>query len=98
MKELYMLINSFKKEYIQFYSFLGWYREEKRAMKFAVHRIWQEPTNHASDCYFCLVDTSKHKARKNASATMYLDIPSSIAPVAHSVKLPVPTLPLPSKK
>ncbi len=34
----------------------GWFRGEKRAMRFAVPRVWREPTNHLTDCYFCMVD------------------------------------------
>ena len=60
-----------------------------RAMKFAVPRIWREPTNHSSDCYFCLIDPSKRRAGKIARAIVYPDIPSSIAPVPHSAQLPV---------
>ena len=67
-------------------------------MKFTVPRIWQEPTNHSSDCYFCLVDPSKHRAGKNASATRYPDIPPSIAPGSHSAQFPVPTPSLLPKK
>ena len=66
-------------------------------MKFAVLRSWREPTNHSSDGYFCLVDSSKLKAEKNASATTYPDI-LSIALVPKSSQLPVPTPPLPPKK
>ncbi|XP_076310214.1 uncharacterized protein LOC143225157 isoform X2 [Tachypleus tridentatus] len=54
----------------------GWYRGEKKAMKFAIPRIWHEPADHSSNCYFCMVDCSK-----NASAIMYLDLLSSIAPL-----------------
>ena len=73
--------------------FIGWYRGEKRAMKFAIPRIWREPTDHSSNCYFCMVDPSKHRTGKNASAIMYPDLPSSIAPVPHCPELPVPTPP-----
>src|SRR6218665_1140592 len=34
----------------------GWYMGKKRAMKFAVPRIWLQPTDHSSNCYFCMVD------------------------------------------
>ncbi|XP_076359941.1 uncharacterized protein LOC143252139 [Tachypleus tridentatus] len=71
----------------------GWYRGEKRAIKFAIPRIWHEPTDHSSNCYFCMVDPSKHHTGKNASAIMYLDLPSHITPVPDCPKLPVPTLP-----
>ncbi|XP_058890837.1 uncharacterized protein LOC131740095 [Acipenser ruthenus] len=69
----------------------GWYRGEKRAMKFAIPRIWREPTDHSSNCYFCMVDPSKRRTGKNAPAITYPDLPSSIAPVPHCHELPVPT-------
>ncbi len=62
-------------------------------MKFATSRIWREPTGHSADCFFCTVDPSKRRSRKNASAVFYPDIPSSIAPVPHSAVLPVPAPP-----
>jgi hypothetical protein len=71
----------------------GWYRGEKRAMKFAIPRIWREPTDHSSNCYFCLVDPSKRRTGKSAPPIMYPDIPSSIAPVSHCPELPVPNPP-----
>ncbi|XP_076367060.1 uncharacterized protein LOC143255379 [Tachypleus tridentatus] len=71
----------------------GWYRGKKRVMKFAIPRIWREPTNYSSSCYFCMVDPSKRRTGKNASAIMNLDLPSSIAPVSHCAELPVPTPP-----
>ena len=61
----------------------------KRTIKFAVPRIWREPTNHSSDCYFCSVDPVKRRAGKNAPAIVYPGIPSSIAPVQHSAQLAV---------
>ncbi|KAL6478203.1 hypothetical protein MHYP_G00140380 [Metynnis hypsauchen] len=71
----------------------GWYRGEKRAMHFAVPRIWCEPTDHSTNCYFCMVDPSKRRHGKNATPVTYPDIPSSIAPVPHCPELPVPTPP-----
>ncbi|KAL6467649.1 hypothetical protein MHYP_G00233260 [Metynnis hypsauchen] len=71
----------------------GWYRGEKRAMHFAVPRIWREPTDHSTNCYFCMVDPSKRRTGKNATPVTYPDIPSSIAPVPHCPELPVPTPP-----
>ena len=59
-------------------------------MKFAIPRIWREPTNHTNDCYFCMFDPSKRRTGKNAPAIVYPSIPSSIAPVPHSDQLPVP--------
>ncbi|XP_076818916.1 uncharacterized protein LOC143464805 [Clavelina lepadiformis] len=71
----------------------GWYRGEKRAMKFALPRVWREPTNHTDDCYFCMVNPSRRRAGKNAPPIAYPNIPSSIAPVPHSDELPVPNPP-----
>ena len=59
-------------------------------MKFTISRIWREPTNHTNDCYFCMVDPSKHRTGKNAPAIVYPSIPSSVAPVPHSDQLPAP--------
>ncbi|KAL7888111.1 hypothetical protein AOLI_G00030850 [Acnodon oligacanthus] len=71
----------------------GWYRGEKRAMHFPIPRIWCEPTDHSTNCYFCMVDPSKRQTGKNAQPVMYPDIPSSIAPVPHCPEHPVPTPP-----
>ncbi|XP_061431765.1 uncharacterized protein LOC133357688 [Lethenteron reissneri] len=71
----------------------GWYGGEKRAMKFAIPRIWWEPTDHSSNCYFCMLDHSKRRTGKNAPSITYPDLPSSIAPVPHCHELPVPTPP-----
>ncbi|XP_076374190.1 uncharacterized protein LOC143258679 isoform X3 [Tachypleus tridentatus] len=54
----------------------GWYRGEKRAMKFAIPRSWWEPTDHLSNCYFYMMVPSKCRAGKNASVIMYPDLPS----------------------
>ncbi|XP_076346080.1 uncharacterized protein LOC143244746 [Tachypleus tridentatus] len=71
----------------------GWYRGEKRVMKFATPRTWREPIDHSSNCYFCTVDPSKCQADKNASTIMYSDLPSSNALVPHCPELPIPTPP-----
>ncbi|XP_076369603.1 uncharacterized protein LOC143256354 isoform X2 [Tachypleus tridentatus] len=41
-------------------------------MKFSIPRIWHEPTDHSNNCYFCMVDSSKHQAGKNASAGVFV--------------------------
>ena len=71
-------------------SFQGSIEEKKRAMKFAIPRIWREPTNHTNDCYFCMVDPSKRRTGKNAPAIVYPSILFSIALEPHSDQLPVP--------
>ncbi|XP_076352859.1 uncharacterized protein LOC143248385 [Tachypleus tridentatus] len=62
-------------------------------MKFAIPRFWRKPTDHSSICYFFMVASSKRPAGKNASAIMYPDVPSTIAPVPHCLELTVPTPP-----
>ena len=69
----------------------GWYRGEKRAIKFAIPRIWRQPTDHSSNCYFCMVDPTKRRTGKNAPQIVYPDIPSFIASVPHYPELPIPT-------
>ncbi len=72
----------------------GWFRGERRTMPFGVPRIWREPTNHHSDCYFCMVDPTRRRKGKNAPPIEYPDIPSSMAPVPHNqTDLPVPQPP-----
>lgn len=71
----------------------GWYRGEKRAMKFGDPRILREPTDHSTNCHFCMVDPSKRRTGKKAPAVIYPNIPSSIAPVPHGPELPVPNPP-----
>jgi hypothetical protein len=61
-------------------------------MPFAVPMIWREPTNHSSDCYFCMVDICGYSS-KTKSGIVYPDIPSAIKPVPHSDLLPVPLPP-----
>ncbi|XP_042889698.1 zinc finger and BTB domain-containing protein 14-like isoform X3 [Penaeus japonicus] len=68
----------------------GWYRGENISMKFAVPRIWREPTDHSSNCFFCMVKPSKPRGGKNAPAIIYPDLLSAIAPVPHCLELPVP--------
>ena len=59
-------------------------------MRFAISRIWREPLNHYTDCYFDMVDPTKRRKGKNAPPIEYPNIPSSIAPVPHNTTdLPV---------
>ncbi|XP_051563221.1 uncharacterized protein LOC127446368 [Myxocyprinus asiaticus] len=51
----------------------------------------REPTDHSSNCYFCMADPSKRWTGKNAPAITYPDLPSSIALVPHCHELPVST-------
>ena len=59
-------------------------------MPFAIPIIWREPTNHLTDCYFCMVDVSHYRKSKGKKSIVYPSIPSSIAPVPHCEDLPIP--------
>lgn len=70
-----------------------WLKGKNRAMPFAVPMVWREPTNHNTDCYFCLTPPMQGITSKNKHTVSYPNIPSAIRPVPHSVELPVPTPP-----
>jgi len=61
----------------------GWLRGKIKCMPFAIPRIWREPTNHLTDCYFCMLDVSHYRKSKDKKSIVYPSIPSSIAPVPH---------------
>lgn len=72
----------------------AWYRGENRKMKFGVPRIWREPTDHLSNCYFCVTDLSHHKRCKKTNVFAYPDLPSSLRPIPHGEELPIPPSPV----
>jgi hypothetical protein len=54
--------------------------------------VRREPTDHVSDCYFCL--TSITGVTANSKHTVqYPNVASAMRPVPHSVELPVPKPP-----
>jgi len=62
----------------------GWINRKGIAMLFAVPVVWREPSNHSSDCYFCLAPpvTSGMNGKRKQTID-YLNIPSVIRPVPH---------------
>ena len=55
-------------------------------MPFAIPTVWRQPTDHVSDCYFCL--TSITGVTTNSKHTVqYPNLPSAMRPVPHSVEL-----------
>ncbi|CAH2087460.1 unnamed protein product [Euphydryas editha] len=55
-------------------------------MPFAIPMIWTEPTNHSSDCYFCLTDT-KGITVKTKSKIKYPYLASAKRPIPHNEEL-----------
>lgn len=51
------------------------------------------PTNHLSDCYFCMVDLPSYKRQQDKRKLYYPNITSSIAPVPHDEHLHIPIPP-----
>lgn len=72
----------------------GWLNKTVRSMPFAVPMTWREPSNHLSDCYFCMVSPLKHgMSRKKKQTIIYPTTTSATRPVPHGDGLPVPIPP-----
>ncbi|CAI9616279.1 unnamed protein product [Staurois parvus] len=68
--------------------------KKKASMPFAVPMIWREPTDHVSNCYFCMVPPIvKGLNKKKKLSVHYPNIPSAIRPVPHGEGLPIPKAP-----
>jgi len=61
-------------------------------MPFTTPMVWSEPTDHVSDCYFCLTSTTGVIA-KCKHTVQYPNLPSVMRSVPHSAELPVPKPP-----
>jgi len=61
-------------------------------MPFAIPMVWREPTDHVSDCYFCLTIITGVTA-KSKHTVQYPNLPSAMRPVPHSTELSVPKTP-----
>ena len=56
--------------------------------------VWRVPSNHSTDCYFCMVPAIQNgMSMKKQSTLVYPNIPSAIRPVPHGNGLPVPEPP-----
>jgi hypothetical protein len=69
-----------------------WLLGKKSSMPFYIPMVWREPTNHVSDCYFCMTNIAGF-SKKNKSAIVYPDCPSALKPVLHDAENPVPIKP-----
>ena len=73
------------------YSSLHAWQKKKpnRHLNFAVPMVWREPSNHATDCYFCLVETNGY-TKKTRHSISYPNLQSTVLPVPHSELYHVP--------
>lgn len=56
--------------------------------------IWREPTDHVTDCYFCMVLPLQHKISKKKKWTVtYPNILSGLRPIQYREDSPVPQPP-----
>ena len=58
-------------------------------MNFGIPMIWREPSDHATDCYFCASNIMGIN-RKNRSTLEYPNLPSVMRPTPHGEEIPVP--------
>lgn len=71
-----------------------WLTGKRKCMSFAVPMIWREPTDHSSNCYFCMMPpVGKGLSRMKKQTVKYPNIPSATRPVPHGEGLPVPDAP-----
>lgn len=66
-----------------------WSKGTRKSMNFDIPMIWREPSNHATDCYFCAINVMGIN-RKNRTTLEYPNLPSAMRPTPHSEEIPVP--------
>jgi hypothetical protein len=60
-------------------------------MPFGVPMVWKEPSNHATDCYFCMVPpVSGGITKKKKWTIVYPNIPPALRPVPRGEEFSVP--------
>jgi len=71
-----------------------WLNGKRHAVPFAVPMVWREPSNHTTDCYFCMVPPVSGGITKKMKWTIvYPNIPSALRPVPQAEGIPVPEPP-----
>ena len=59
-----------------------WTKGTLDKLAFVIPMLWREQKHHCTDCYFCLVKTSRFNKKKK-SKIEYPNLPSAIRPVPH---------------
>jgi len=58
--------------------------------KRSLYAVWKVPSNHSTDCYFCMVSPIQNgMSMKKKSTLVYPNTPSAFRPVPHDYGLPV---------
>ena len=71
-----------------------WLNGKRHAIPFVVPMVWREPSNHATDCYFCTVlPVSGGITKKKKWTIVYPNIPSALRQAPHGEVIPVPEPP-----
>eukprot|EP00795_Rhopilema_esculentum_P009944 gene9944-18557_t len=65
-----------------------WTKGTRSSLSFGIPMVWREPSNHATDCYFCAIDATGIN-RKNWSSLRYPNLESARRPVPHCDEIPV---------
>jgi len=72
----------------------AWVNGKESCMPFGVPMVWRVPSNHSTDCYFCMVPPIQNGMfMKKKSTLVYPNIPSAIRPVPRGNGLPIPEPP-----
>ena len=56
-------------------------------MLFGIPMVLQEPMDHCTDCYFCLVNTQEYN-KENKCKMEYPSLQSATRPVSHTAEIP----------
>ena len=68
-----------------------WVNGKGRCLSFMMPMGWRKPSNHCTDCYFCIVPSIQNgmSMKKKSTLVYHSNISSSIRPVPHGDGLPV---------
>ena len=75
-------------------NFSQWLNDKRHTMPFAFPMVWREPSNHTTDCYFCMAPpVSGGITKKKKWTIVYPNIPSALRTVPHVEGISVPQPP-----
>lgn len=69
-----------------------WWKSSRDRLPFGIPMVWNKPTNHHDDCYFCCTNVFGFSA-KTKHKIVYPDCTSAKRPVLHGDDCPIPISP-----